>query len=152
MPCRTKATLFAVWIIWNNIDSRNLCLSIHWHMVIGNTCSKLRGEHTSIANNLSCAPNLIYNATGMLYRKRLFIELSALPTYHIKQDSKTGLISFLMQVGRPILCTKCPRIAIITARSGLLSPLCLPSGLITEASSGNCCRMKSRRKILPASS
>ena len=66
VPCRAEGALLTIRIVRNDIDTGNLCHTIHGHMVVCDATTLFHGEETAEANSLSSTPNTVYHITGIL--------------------------------------------------------------------------------------
>ena len=112
VPGRTENALLAIRIIGDDIYRRNLSLLVDRNMIIGNhTAIALRKVRTK-TSLAGCSPNLLHNATSILHRHALTVELGALTAYHIQKDAIARIVT-LWFVLAPILGTQSPTVAIV---------------------------------------
>lgn len=103
MPGGTKGTLLAIRIVRDDIYTGNMCNGIDGYMVVGYISARLLRESAAKADGLRSAPHTVDNGRGVLHGHTLAIELCTLSANHIKEDTETGSIAWLMEVRCPIL-------------------------------------------------
>ena len=111
VPRRTKGTLGAVGIIGDDVDAGDLRHTIDRDMVVGDAHTLSRREETAKTYDLRSTPDLIDDVTGILKGLLFLIELRALTTHHIKEDTISGLVTIHMGIGSPVLGTESPGVS-----------------------------------------
>ena len=119
VPGGAEAALGAIRIVRDNVDARNLGHTVDGDMVIGNPATRLLGEEAAVTYDLSSAPNTVDNIAGILKRHTFLIELGALATNHIEEDTIAGFVALDMRIGGPVLGTEGPGVTVV----GSVAPL-----------------------------
>ena len=101
MPRRSEAALFAVRIVVDDVDARDVSLLVDGDVVVRDTTPILGREEAAIASSAGSLPHLFHDRAGILQGIVLMIELRPLATHHVEQD---GIVVGRMRLARSRSC------------------------------------------------
>ena len=82
-------------------------------MIVRHPSSIFIDKQIAVSQLPGSLPDLLINVRRKLLGIGFFQKDRILTSYHIKQNSETGIVSLNMRIARPILCAQTPRLFVI---------------------------------------
>ena len=92
----------------DDVYRRYLCHIVHRQVVVVDHSTLCIHKVATETHSLGSSPHLVNNTAGILHGETFLIETGPLSAHHVEQDAITCLITLLVQVGCPMLCTQRP--------------------------------------------